>query len=245
MKLLNQTKPRTESYNIYLQLLIRSLGIFGPSSKNTHNNYYALWAVTLSTGYNHRHHLLFIKIKTHNVLGHLLTYLSSNPVSCSWNGYLPRAHWEPDPFLAAQALSHWDWQLAQPIQTPPQTSTWWGCTVYTVYSTACSFCHYPSIITTRKPEARRMQFLPVLKLKFYYAKFPLCPLDLTPEVRWNAKHYSAHRAFSPCSASFSTGPRGLVILLEFTYGINMTSVTSLSVLSSPDPSIRSLMYVGK
>lgn len=39
MKIVNQTKPKTEPYDIYLELLIliHSLGTFGQSGKNTHN----------------------------------------------------------------------------------------------------------------------------------------------------------------------------------------------------------------
>lgn len=43
-----------ESYNIFLELLILSWGIFGPSSKNTCSNYYPPWPMTLSIGQNHR-----------------------------------------------------------------------------------------------------------------------------------------------------------------------------------------------
>lgn len=193
LKLLNQTKSRTESYNSYLELSIHSLGIFGPSSKNTHN-YYPHWEMALSLGYNHRFH--FIKIKTHHILGHLFTYQSSDPVSCSCNRYLPRAHWTPDPVLVTQGLSHWGWEMTQPFWTP-QISTWCGSTIY---SSACSFCHYISIITTRKPEARHVQFLPVLRLEFHYPKLPLCSFDFTPEAKWDAKRYSPHWASSPCSA---------------------------------------------
>lgn len=159
-----------------------SLCIFGPSSRNARGNSHPRWAVTLSTGYNHRLHLLFFKIKTHVLILALVSW---------WLGSQP-----------------------QPLQTPVQTSTTYGFTAYAVYSTACSFCHYTSIITARRPETSHMQFLPAFRLEFLYAKLPLCSFDLTPEAKWDVKHCFAHRALFPCEASIYPGPKGLVTLLE-------------------------------